>query len=706
MTDGKDVLFRSASAIVSGDNEYLRPCFRSRRERKPTRELGPGGDHKQRQHLLVSLAMVRVNYDAGRSYLDCFMPFVASAVCHMEASTFTLQEAQRAVLDRYALDVPQGVVKHALKAPGLSKTVSLSHGRYHFDAACAADYDLDRERQRALQEQSALVQDLRTFARLHHDRRLSEEEAWQRLESYVADWSLAVARAMQPAANMKYSLSKASGDDYIVTAFVADLIRGNPTGFGYLETAVRGSMVASALYHPDVQSLAQRLDRVTVYLDGPLLVDALGYAPEESESAVREMLELLYGLGARLACFDRTVDEVRGVLNSAKASLSASRTAAPRSGSAYEHFLRAGYRPSDVELALSRLEANIDALSVHIRPYPPRDEETQIDEAALEEAILSTVRYSRENAVKHDLNALAAMDRLRGGQHGAKLERCRAVFATKNTSLVRAGRAFFVGQGGTGCPPAVSHYDLAVLAWLKNPAKAPDLPRRQIIADCVAALRPSDRDWTRFLEEAGRLEAEGSIGSEDLAILRFDPDAERVFMSVTMGGASEIGETTVYDVLQEAKAVIRAPTLEAADAELTGAHAISQGEAQRADRADQTTRAVVDAMASDCAWRASRGARWVSRLLLGLPVYLVIAFALTCYALSQFGLQSVSPTVIGLGSAVAVILVAIAGVDYWLGGGIRIRTLVNSFELRLKAKLEVRNLRRLPEEVRKELRTL
>jgi hypothetical protein len=73
---------------------------------------------------------------------------------------------------------------------------------------------------------------------------------------------------------------------------------------------------------------------------------------------------------------------------------------------------------------------------------------------------------------------------------------------------VRAARRFFAaGYDGFTWPLAVLDHDLATLAWLKRPLQAPDLPRKQIIADCYAALRPE-----------GRLAAAGAAGAASRTI--------------------------------------------------------------------------------------------------------------------------------------------------------------------------------------------
>src|SRR4029450_13168621 len=93
------------------------------------------------------------------------------------------------------------------------------------------------------------------------------------------------------------------GDHSIVSAFIAGLVERDPQGFEYLETVVKGSMLASSLYLGDLGAVNQRFQQVTVYFDTPFLLDALGYAGKEIAQPALELLGLVRELGARLACF-------------------------------------------------------------------------------------------------------------------------------------------------------------------------------------------------------------------------------------------------------------------------------------------------------------------------------------------------------------------------------------------------------------------
>jgi hypothetical protein len=215
----------------------------------------------------------------------------------------------------------------------------------------------------------------------------------------------------------------------------------------------------------------------------------LGYAGKEIAQPALELLGLVRELGARLACFDHTVTELQGVLGGIANGLrNPRRRAALTLSRVEEHFVREGLGPSDIEVFLNTVERDLRTLGINVRPTPRYEEHLGVDEPALEDLLQAEVGYQNQNARRHDLDALTAIWRLRHGQAQRRLETCRAIFVTTNAPLVRAARRFFAaGYDGFTWPLAVLDHDLATVAWLKRPLQAPDLPRKQIIADCYAA---------------------------------------------------------------------------------------------------------------------------------------------------------------------------------------------------------------------------
>jgi len=105
---------------------------------------------------------------------------------------------------------------------------------------------------------------------------------------------------------------------FLVSAFAVHLCERDPEGFAYLTTLAKGQMLSNVLYLPDIGNVGQRFRHLTVYFDTPFLLRALGLAGPSLQAPYRELLDMLYRLGAQLACFDHRYKEVTGILEGAR----------------------------------------------------------------------------------------------------------------------------------------------------------------------------------------------------------------------------------------------------------------------------------------------------------------------------------------------------------------------------------------------------
>jgi hypothetical protein len=495
-----------------------------------------------------------------------------------------------------------------------------------------------------LRRHEALIEKLRKYAKEDHQRDLSAREAEDALLAQVEEHSVPLLRAVVAGAPYQPVLL---GEDleYIVSAFIVHLFERDPEGFDYLEVLLKGSMLASVLYLPNVGEVERRFERKTVvYFDTPVLLRALGYEGPEAEESAREVLNLAYELGAGLGCFEHTVTEIRGVLSGVAAAMSrhGSQRGQPRSVEAY--FVKAGFTASDIDVLVDRVEQDLESLRVAVLARPKHVIELTVDEVALEKALQERVGYPQRQTLLYDLDSLTAVHRLRRGETAMRLETCRAILITTNTPMVAVARELLVGDRAGAWPPAISYNDFATLLWLKRPLDAPELPRKQIIADCYAALEPGGALWTKYLDEIERLESRGKLTEEEFFLLRYSFDAKHALMERTLGDPQRVTAETVERVLAEARDTIQAPVLDQlraaqrAEADASARAADADASAERRIRAAETRAAAAEAAEAHRAaridtarrrarQRAARQARFVRGILIVVTALLLATAA-------------------------------------------------------------------------------
>jgi len=137
------------------------------------------------------------------------------------------------------------------------------------------------------------------------------------------------------------------------------------------------------------------------------------------------------------------------------------------------------------------------------------------------------------------------------------LEDAKAVLVTSNSSFARA--AFEQGKNHNSAreiSPVITDYSLANIAWLKAPLKKPELPERETLALCYAALEPSRALLEKYVRTMDEMRASGVISENDHAILRASGFAQSEVMDMTLGDDAALTHQSVSELLARAKGVL------------------------------------------------------------------------------------------------------------------------------------------------------
>jgi hypothetical protein len=535
---------------------------------------------------LVSLAILKANWDQDqRGYIHNFVPFVAECLRlapHPEVSVPDLQTSLEA---RFGLTIPQGALQTILQRATREKLARREHGILIRNDAVIGKFDLSKGRISALREHEALVEKFVVFCKELAPTPLTAEAADALLLSQIQGRTVPILRCVvagdpPPAADTRES------DDYLVSSFITHLYERDPEGFGYLDTVVKGAALAAVLYLPNIGRGEERFKNVYVFLDTPTLLRALGWEGPSQASAATELIKLARELGSQVCCFGHTLRETQGVLDACGAALRSPHKNRDSRGAVEEHCLNSGLGPSDLKLAVMKMERDLADLDIRILDGPPYTEALTFDEPRLEEVLQQHVGYSRSKPRLRDLQSLAAVYRFRKGRDQRHLEDCKAVFVTPNLAVARASLTFFnevLDEQTT--PLCLPEAEFATLAWLKKPLIAEDLPTKQLLADCYAALSPGDELWRRYLAEIERLAERDHLDEEAYQILRFSLDARRSLMELTLG---EVDAFTV-GTIQEVLARYRAHARKDLEDELVAERQVSQSESRKRAEAEAAT---------------------------------------------------------------------------------------------------------------------
>lgn len=250
--------------------------------------------------------------------------------------------------------------------------------------------------------------------------------------------------------DLRQILSKNNEIEYFIARFILEHNEKRSIYMDYIVELVKGYYVTTALYYqaenPNITTASFK--DVTFYLDTGILLAYLGYKSKPQNDSVQELVRNLKHNGAKLACFNYNIEEVDSILTAYK--MSKVQGSRGTSSITLEYFDENEYSYSHVE---SEQRAFADILRADgIVPVDPnsmleshgvdRKISGLLNDDAIKAGVLSIRPKYNLTTLPEDIQAINAISRVREGKTLRYIEKCKAVFVTKNTVLVSATKKF------------------------------------------------------------------------------------------------------------------------------------------------------------------------------------------------------------------------------------------------------------------------
>lgn len=495
---------------------------------------------------LTSLAMLKVNIDQGKDYLDYLRPFILQVLVNRRPDPVTDQVVHDYLWEQFGLEIPARAVQIVLKRLSRAHPLKREAGAYHITGALP-DPGIFREKSKASRHIQAVVSGLLEFAQGGRQCIATEDEAVTAICGFLSEFNIPCLRAYLRGTTIPTVEGLLQAHIVLVSDYVLHLQRGDPERFESFMILVQGHMLANALLCPDLQHAPKTYNGVTFYLDTPLLVQRLGLEGELKKSAIEALIRLLYQLGAAVATFSHSREELDGVLKGAAEHLDSPNGR----GAIILEARRSRRSKSDLLLLAGQIDQLLAEAGVEVRATPSYIKDFQIDELNFGRALEDEVNYSNPRARDYDINSVRSIYVLRGNSAPVSVEQCKAVLVSSNSAF--AGAAYDYGKihaASREVSSVITDFSLANMAWLKAPMGASSIPTTELLAYSYAALQPSTALLDTYLNEIDKLQEHGKISERDHQLLRSSTIAQDEMMRLTLGDEVALTEEAVSETLR------------------------------------------------------------------------------------------------------------------------------------------------------------
>lgn len=502
---------------------------------------------------LTSLAMLKVNVDQGRDYLDYLLPFILQILVDHKPDPITDTGVRNQFRVQFGLEIPERAIQVVLKRISRRHPLKRETGVYRITGTLP-NPGINLRKSEADRHIQAIVSGLIDFSMSTAMPVESREEAASMICEFLAEFDIPCLRAYLRGTTIPTISSKHQSHIVLVCKYALQLQRTDPDRFESLQIMVQGHMLANALLCPDLQSAPKTYKEVTFYLDTPLLVQLLGLEGEPKKAAIESLIGLLRNLGGTVAAFSHSCEELGQVLKGAAAHV----YARDGRGAIVMEARRAGITKSDLLVIEGQLDDRLATSGVEVIETPRYISGFQIDEQVFEKVLDDEISYFNPRAKIYDINSVRSIYVLRRNTAPASIERCKAVLVSSNAGFSRA--AYEYGkryEESREVSSVITDFSLANMAWLKAPMGAPSLPMIEILSFSYAALQPSKYLLDKYLTEIEKLEKEGKITERDHQLLRSSALAQDELMHLTLGDDVALTEETVSEMLRRIESEIK-----------------------------------------------------------------------------------------------------------------------------------------------------
>ena len=520
------------------------------------------------RNTIISLAMLYAVWQTKhKDVLDLLRPFVLYAIGTTAKINDRIDiDAICGCMDKefgYS-SLPQAIVTRILQRETLGndnaskKTIIKRGGSFYLINCLDEDNALFAERRTKCKEKSdavsaalsAYLNSKEACGRNNY----TQEEAERYLLAFFEARGNSVLTSVD---DLRQILSKNNEIEYFIARFILEHNEKRSIYMDYIVELIKGYYVTTAIYYqaenPNITTASFK--DVTFYLDTGILLAYLGYKSKPQNDSVQELVRTLKHNGANLACFNYNIEEVDSILTAYKMS----RVQGSRGTSSItlEYFDENKYSCSHVE---SEQRAFADILRADgIIPVDPNSMlESQgsdksisglLNDDAIKAGVLSIRPRYNLTTLPEDIQAINAISRVRAGKTLRYIEKCKAVFVTKNAVLVSATKKFLEEQEvDVGFPLAITDEDLCVIAWLKDFKISNNLPKMRLLENVLAAITPSPELMDAYFSHINSLEKRGSISQDEATLLRIEHFARTELMSITHGNPAAVTEIVVDEI--------------------------------------------------------------------------------------------------------------------------------------------------------------
>lgn len=506
---------------------------------------------------LITVAMLAAIYEnQKKDYLDIIKPFVCNLLPACNEYIDLFQIKQRMESEYGFVNMPIGVIEKIIDRLCRDEIELCSkHGTKYL--MCRV-YDNSEFRTKKLSIKAVCAEVSSALKKYLNDERALKVDEERCTNEILKFLDCCGHRVLKNTDSIR-SLPVDEKMGMYIACFIQNEKKKKSTIYDHVIELARGYMVYRCIYFFSESGIEQSnfsLKSVVVYLDTPLIINALGLDTEIRKQAVWDAINLAKSLGARVTALQHSVEEAQGILYAYIAAYPRVQTFALQN--------LKGHSSLTIRSIAERLPEKLALeLNDQIDTAPGLGISSDWDRLNIEEALRRYYQQSiqgkeydevKQSRIENDVRTLSYAMQLRNGDRPKQFANCKVIVLSDSRTARLAAKTLYNSPSHREINLVYGLNDFSCIAWLSSSSPSSKIAEDLLMYNASAALEAPDAVIEKMLKYVDELTEAGAIGEEMAFLLRTHPDVKEATAKVVGNGEVTFTPTMINAIYDEAVA--------------------------------------------------------------------------------------------------------------------------------------------------------
>jgi hypothetical protein len=495
----------------------------------------------------------------GDNIFHSYYPFLANIISEEECQTVDAEQVAEKFMSRYDFPLPLNFIRQILSVGVEKEDIIYDQGKYIPRREKFKSHKIDNTTFNLLWER--MIQGFTSYCGTNGFN-LSGIDVEANIFHFFDFYDENILSI-----NDFYYPEKNDTFDYIWYSYIKSLSENDTELFNFVAAISFSNILKETIFYSnDFKDTPDGFRGLNVYLDTPIVFALLGMDSKERTDSCKMLVSKMQKAGCTVQILDHNFSEIKGIMERAAGWAIDINYDIQKANNVSRFFHDKLIGSPEIAEFCESAETKLNESGITIRAtsYDVTQDDFQEDEKTLYSMIED--RYAQDGkfileekrqSIMIDVRSIIMVYRERQGRVSTHIQTSGHILNTLNGAIANISKKYESNRSiNSGHIPACVSADLfGSVLWLFTPSIKMEYQRKQLLADCFIALRPSKEMLAKYMDTLTRARNAGEIDEKKFLFMRAHAAVNDALMNVTKGDYARFNDQTYREVYDEIVAI-------------------------------------------------------------------------------------------------------------------------------------------------------